>query len=249
MSSSLDKNHMQKPAAASGPSRWALNSYPAYVSEVDRSINFSGLTQDHFTRGKAERLISHLKQLNPSINEIRILDIGCGQGLIHPYIRERGGLRLTGVDVAADALQVARAVNPDVNYKTYDGANLPFLDASFDVAFTICVMHHVPPQQWSSFVAEAKRILRPGGVFLIFEHNPWNPLTRLAVRRCPFDYDAVLLSAPRIRGLMGASGFVHIQQEFIFFTPFSAPAVKRLELMARWFPFGAQHVSVGCKPT
>ena len=226
--------------------RWARQPYPDYVAEVNRSIAFSGADQGFFTIGKAQRLLDVLRRRSQDLAETRLLDIGCGVGLIHPYLAPKLG-EIAAVDVAPDALEIARSANPAVRYLAYDGRRLPFPDGAFDAATTICVLHHVPPPQWPAFVAEAHRILRPGGIFLVFEHNPWNPLTRLAVSRCAFDFDAVLLSPPRLTALLGEAGFGEIGREFMFFSPFSASVIQAAELHLRWCPVGAQYVAYGRK--
>jgi SAM-dependent methyltransferase len=214
---------------------------------VNRSIAFAGVEQSFFTRGKARRMLDLLRRRGEDPARMRLLDIGCGVGLIHPHIATSFG-EATGVDVALDALEAARSANPNVRYHGYDGQRLPADDGAFDAAATICVMHHVPPSQWAAFVADAWRVLRPGGLFMVFEHNPWNPLTRLAVARCPFDYDAVLLSPPHLAGLLREGGFDDVACEFMFFTPFAHPIAARLEERLRWCPAGAQYVAVGRKP-
>ena len=225
------------------PSRWATEAYPDYRSEVVQSIGFSGLEQDFFTKGKADVLLRLLPRLGHHISEAKVLDIGCGIGLIHHHLAA-SGLKITGVDISEKAIAQARDANPAASYLHYDQTRLPFPDETFDVAWTICVMHHVQPPERSHFLAEARRILRKGGHLLIFEHNPWNPLTRLAVSRCAFDHDAVLISAGRLRKLLSKAGFRGLGQQFIFFTPFSAPIVQRIESCLRAFPLGAQYVSV-----
>jgi SAM-dependent methyltransferase len=226
--------------------RWARDPYPDYVAEVNQSIAFSGVEQDFFTRGKAQRLLDLLRRQRLDAASMRLVDIGCGVGLIHRHLQSKFS-EMVGVDVAEGALDAARTSNPGVQYRPYDGVRLPFPDESFDVAMTICVMHHVPPPKWPAFVAEARRVLRPGGVFAVFEHNPWNPLTRLAVARCAFDFDAVLLSPPRLAKLLGEGGFQDVRREFLFFTPFSAAPIQSAEQHLRWCPAGAQYVAFGRK--
>jgi SAM-dependent methyltransferase len=227
--------------------RWAREPYPDYVAEVNRSIAFSGAEQGFFTLGKARRAVDILERCGERPSAMRLLDIGCGVGLIHRHLAPHLGAIL-GVDVAADALAAAQEANPAVRYQRYDGTRLPSEDGAFDAAIAICVMHHVPPRQWAAFVAEAWRALRPGGVFMVFEHNPWNPLTRLAVSRCAFDFDAVLLSPSRLAGLLREGGFENVQREFLFFTPFSAAPVQSLERSLRWCPAGAQYAAFGRRP-
>jgi SAM-dependent methyltransferase len=226
------------------PARWAHDPYPDYVAEVNRSIAFSGAEQDFFTTGKARRVLDLLRRLGETPAEMSLLDIGCGVGLIHRHLAS--SLRtITGVDVAGEALAAARANNPSVRYDHYDGGRLPCADHAFDVAIAICVMHHVPPDQWRNFVAEARRALRPGGVLMIFEHNPWNPLTRWAVARCAFDFDAVLLNAPKTTALLRQNGFERVEREFMFFTPFSTAPAQWVEQRLGWCPAGAQYVAYG----
>ena len=83
---------------------------------------------------------------------------------------------------------------------------------------------------------------------MVFEHNPWNPLARLAVARCPFNFDAVLLSPPRLARLLSESGFEEVRTEFLFFTPFFHRVAQALEAWLRWLPASAQYAAVGRRP-
>lgn len=236
-----------KEMGADEAARWTREPYPDYVTEVNRSIEFAGVEQGFFTVGKARRLLGLLRRQGEDPAQMRLLDIGCGIGLIHRYLEPSVG-EIVGADLAEEALGIARTANPAVRYVGYDGVRLPFGSGRFDAATAICVMHHVPPPQWAGFVAEALRILRPGGLLMVFEHNPWNPLTRLAVNRCSFDFDAVLLSAPRLANLLGRAGFDEVGREFLFFSPFSAEPIRAAEERLRWCPMGAQYVAYGRKP-
>jgi len=233
--------------ASESQQRWADEPYPDYVAEVNRSIAFSGVEQDFFTLGKARRLLEILRRRGFDPHSTRLLDIGCGVGLIHKHLVSKLGV-INGVDVAKDALDLAARDNPGVSYEAYEGERLPVKDNAYDAAMTICVMHHVPPNQWGAFVADALRVLRPGGLFVVFEHNPWNPLTRLAVARCPFDFDAVLLSPSKLQGLLSGAGFSEVSREFVFFAPFKGEAVAAVEAKLRWLPLGAQYAAIGRKP-
>jgi SAM-dependent methyltransferase len=245
--SSASKLAKEENVATVDPARWAHDPYPDYVAEVNRSIAFSGAEQDFFTIGKARRVLDLLRRLGETPAEMSLLDIGCGVGLIHRHLAS-SFRTITGVDVAGEALAAAQAGNPSIRYHRYDGRRLPCADRAFDAAIAICVMHHVPPAQWRDFVAEAWRALRPGGVLMIFEHNPWNPLTRWAVARCAFDFDAVLLNPPRLAKLLREGGFQDIRREFLFFTPFSAAPIQSGEHYLRWCPAGAQYVAYGRRP-
>ena len=233
--------------AVSRQTRWAEDHYPDYLRDVDESIKFSGLDVDFFTAGKARWICRELLALRSGSSRLRALDIGCGIGTIHSYLIDAVD-ELVGVDVSTDALSVARERNPRAKYAHYDGQRLPFSDGQFDVALTVCVLHHVAPSSWQSFLGEADRVLRPGGAMLVFEHNPWNPLTRIAVNRCTFDHDAVLLTARRVRELMTEIGFKEMRSRFIFFTPFRHAGAQWLDERLGFLPLGAQYYTFGVKP-
>ncbi|WP_322517885.1 class I SAM-dependent methyltransferase [Rhodopseudomonas palustris] len=239
MTSSPDRND-------GAASRWASDPYPDYAPEVNQSINFSGLDQSFFTRGKADKVIEKVKSLGLG-RPARLLDIGCGPGLIHGFLPP-SVCEVSGVDVSPTPLDIARQRHPGNDYQLYDGRTLPFADASFDLAVTVCVVHHVAVAEWVGFLEEALRVLRPGGALVICEHNPWNPLTRLAVHRCAFDHDAVLLSAPTARALLAQAGFAPPEIEYIFFTPFENAAVRKIEHAIRRLPLGAQYVATARRP-
>src|SRR5690606_12156034 len=121
-------------------------------------------------------------------------------------------------------------------------------DGSFDFCTTVCVMHHVPPKQWPAFVAEAWRVTRPGGLFAVYEHNPFNPMTRWAVWRCPFDHDAVLLRMRGVQALLEEQGFEIVTRRYLFFLPLDRPWARRFDRLLGWLPLGAQYVVCGRRP-
>ncbi|MGQ0456440.1 MAG: class I SAM-dependent methyltransferase [Hyphomicrobium sp.] len=217
-----------------------------YKEAINASLNFPGLTVDFFTRIKADYLLTLLARHFENIQSLRALDIGCGIGAYHGILKRQVGT-LTGVDVAQACVAQAAVEHPDVSYDHYDGSTLPYPDNNFDVAFTICVMHHVPPTSWPRFVAEAKRVLRPGGLFVVFEHNPLNPLTMRVVSRCPFDRDAVLLRGQQTVKLLGDAHFSRVQLRYILAVPAANPPMRYLDQLFGWLPLGAQYFAVGVK--
>lgn len=219
----------------------------SYKGTVEESIGFSGLKHDFFLQAKADLLreLISSRGLEPENGTLRALDIGCGIGALHPYLATLlPGLH--GCDVSAESIKRAREENPWVDYAAYDaGAALPYAAGSFDLAFAVCVVHHVPPQQWPAFFAEMRRVVRPGGIVCIIEHNPLNPLTRLAVLRCPFDEDAVLLGSRKVRRLMSDTGVLYIESRHFLLFPFANPLARRIEGWLASVPVGAQYACAG----
>ena len=219
-----------------------------YEEEINSSIAFGGKSHDFYTKVKADVLVEILRRLAP-VRSLDVLDIGCGNGALHPFLLSSGQpMTLTGIEVAAEFVAVARQANRDVTYDIYDGQRLPYDTGRFDAAFSVCVMHHVPPRHWPDFLAEMSRVVRPGGQVAVFEHNPFNPMTAHIVRTCPLDRSAVLLKPADLAKLMRGANLASVACEFILFTPFENPRVRYLERLIRWLPLGAQYVSFGQVP-
>jgi SAM-dependent methyltransferase len=219
----------------------------SYREEVERSIAFAGVGIDVFTEAKAVALLRLVRNRLGDPAEVRALDVGCGPGETDAYLVPELA-ELHGVDVSSGVLDAARKRNPGVSYRVYEGDRLPYDDGAFDVAFAICVIHHVQPDRWQPFAAELARVVRPGGLAVLVEHNPLNPLTRLAVTRCAFDDDAVLLGAGTARRLLREAGLVRVESRYIVFLPFRSPLLRRLDHALGRVPLGAQYLCVG-EPT
>jgi len=201
---------------------------------------------DYFTRVKAEMLCDHVQRNLEHPSKISVLDIGCGVGNYHKLL-EGNFARLVGVDVSEDSIEKARSRGLSSEFMAYDGDRLPFDDASFDIAYAICVIHHVPVDAWPRFFAQMYRVLKPGGYAMIFEHNPLNPLTMRVVNRCPFDKDAVLLKPVKTGELLGGAGFENITSRTILNIPSFGRTTRQLDQWIGHLPFGAQYLSVGAK--
>lgn len=221
--------------------RSQFDAYAAsYDDAVNQSLAFLGVKVDYFTRVKAAYMLDLLKGHFGAPDGLHVLDVGCGVGNYHAILGGSVG-KLSGVDLSADCLEQAGRRNPGVDYRHYDGTRLPFADDSVDAAMTICVMHHVPTGQWPAFAGEMKRVIRPGGLAVVFEHNPFNPLTRRVVSNCAFDADAVLLRQGKVRDLMQGAGFQDIRTRSILSIPSAGPLTRRIDLQLGRLPFGAQY--------
>lgn len=217
-----------------------------YDDHLRRAIAFSGQDSEFFTQIKAAHLLRLMRARFGDVDRLRLLDVGCGVGLTDGYLIPHVGT-LLGVDVADAAIEQARARHPQGQFQAYDGERLPHEDASVDVAFAICVMHHVPRAQWPRFMQEMQRVVKPGGLVAIYEHNPLNPLTRLTVARCEFDAHAVLLSPRTVRRLMRGAELKTVVGQYILFFPWRGGIFRGLESRLGWLPLGAQYVVAGTR--
>jgi hypothetical protein len=83
--------------------------------------------------------------------------------------------------------------------------------------------------------------LAPQGVLAVFENNPWNVGARMVMRRIPFDRDAVPLSPPALRALLGGAGLSVRSTRFLFYFPRPLAALRPLEPWLVRVPLGAQY--------
>ena len=219
----------------------------AYEHEVEESIGFARLPREFFLEVKVAHLLEKLKQKFEDFTQLRVLDVGCGIGLADQLLNVHLP-HLVGVDISGKSLDIARVRNPRIAYHHSADDQLPFVNGSFDAVFAMCVWHHVPRNQWTSFLAELSRVLVPKGLLLVYEHNPWNPLTRLVVSRCAFDEDAVLLSPFQAARKVRQGGFGKISTDYLLFLPFKSGIIRRWEAaMFRKIPLGAQYALCGTR--
>jgi ubiquinone/menaquinone biosynthesis C-methylase UbiE len=176
-----------------------------------------------------------------------ILDFGSGVGSSVPYFNQHfPNARIYCIDVSARSLKISKTRFPEQAVRiAFDGERLPFPDQALDVAFAACVFHHIPHELHVSLLREIRRVLRPAGRMFVFEHNPFNPLTVHAVNTCPFDENAKLIAAPRMRERMRAAGFKNVGAAYRIFFPRALAMLRPLESRLKWLPLGAQYYVEG----
>jgi ubiquinone/menaquinone biosynthesis C-methylase UbiE len=117
-------------------------------------------------------------------SSLDVLDIGCGTGsLLAALRRELPGARLTGADADPGVLEQAAAklAGDDVALVEARAGELPFPDASFDRIASSLVLHHLPRDVKRAALADARRLLRPGGRLHIADWGrATDPLMRAA---------------------------------------------------------------------
>jgi ubiquinone/menaquinone biosynthesis C-methylase UbiE len=98
-----------------------------------------------------------------------VLEVGCGTGFWLDVIRELVP-SIYGLDYSLEMLHKARAKDPGSRLVRATADVLPFRDQSFDLIFSVNAIHHF--EQVDEFIAEARRLLRPGGALATFGMDP-----------------------------------------------------------------------------
>jgi SAM-dependent methyltransferase len=210
-----------------------------YEELVERSIGWSGASHAFFVEEKARHLLRLVRRHVGAPAAVSALDVGCGIGLLHRYLGDLGSLH--GSDVSKTSIARARGENPGVEYTVAEAASLPFDDGVFDLTFAVGLLHHLLPSSRGHVLGEFARVTRRGGLVVAFEHNPLNPLTRLAVARCEFDDDAILLWPRELRRRLMDALLRPVEQRYIIFLPWPGRALRRAEDAMRRLPLGSQY--------
>lgn len=98
-----------------------------------------------------------------------ILDVGCGNGFIAHHLTGMLRTKVVGLDVAKET-------EASIPYVSYNGRHFPVKDQSFDVILLCYVLHHA--QDFCLIMNEVKRVLREGGLVVVYEDIPFGQLDR-----------------------------------------------------------------------
>ena len=127
-----------------------------------------GGTQRRWRRERRRRLVGRSYDMALELARVlpprsRVLDVGCGSGYIAHHLSALLGARVSGIDVR-------KSVDAPIDYAAFDGVRFPAADDSFDAVLLCYVLHHAQDQP--AFLSEVRRVLRAGGLVVIYEDNP-----------------------------------------------------------------------------
>jgi SAM-dependent methyltransferase len=132
--------------------------------EVEEYARIAAAEDDHWWYRNTRALMAEL--LEPWLGtDQRILDAGCGPGGNGAWLASHG--RVTGVDLAREALEFVRARRPATAPVLASAERLPFADGGFDVAVGITLLYTVRDDV--AALGELARVLRTGGALLLLE--------------------------------------------------------------------------------
>lgn len=133
----------------------------------------------------------------------RVIDVGCGDGSLSRLLAKNGASVL-GVECSPRQLAKARAAEPVAAVEIVEGVgqNLPVDDESADIVVFFNSLHHVPAEFMVTALAEARRVLKPGGQVYVSE-----PIAEgLFFETCKPVDDETRVRALAVAALHGAPG-------------------------------------------
>ena len=193
---------------------------------------------------KLEVLLGLAEALGRDTRLMTWLDVGCGDGELLRTGRSHF-TRAIGCDVSAAMIESCADLEV-VSQQTPVAIPLP--DESVDWVTAVCVYHHIDPADRLRLTADIHRVLRPGGVFVIVEHNPLNPAVQIIVRRTAMDEHAVLLRAATAKRMMHDAGFTVAATHYFLYLPQRIYRRGRaIERALAHVPLGGQYCVAGVK--
>jgi SAM-dependent methyltransferase len=151
-----------------------------YLSLCNKyNIPFKSLTKE---RGY-NRLKSLQKNIDLKFSVSCYLDIGCFDGNITETIGNNfnlNNLQIHGVDIKPYAtvdikpyatVDIKPSLYDNIIFSLYDGRTLPYSDNSFDLITCLMVLHHIPKNNLNFLLREINRVMKPGGILILREHD------------------------------------------------------------------------------
>jgi SAM-dependent methyltransferase len=217
-----------------------------YDAELNQGLSATGEDKGYFAQGRVQRLRRCLERLHQRPRSA--IDYGCGIGDTTVLLRDVFNLNFAlGLDVSVRSLDLARLKQASKNC-TFLAFNDYVPKAEIDLVYCNGVFHHIPEATRTSAADYVFRCLRPGGLFALWENNPWNPGTRYVMSRIPFDRDAVAITPRQAVKLLQGRGFHIVGINYLFLFPRFLKALRFIEPFVCRIPLGAQYQVLCRKP-
>ncbi|OSS42406.1 hypothetical protein DESAMIL20_1959 [Desulfurella amilsii] len=207
-----------------------------YDEILKGQTQFFSKDDKYFARYKID-IVSNYINFKPE----KILEFGCGIGRNVPFLKEKfPDSKLFGIDISQKSIEIAKSQYPFCEFFTVDDQKTDESFDQFDLIFIAGVFHHMCPAERSINIEKIKNLLTNNDCLFIFEHNPYNPITRKLVKECPFDKDCLLLSKYEMIKLLEKSNFKVDAAGYFLFIPPKFSYLLKLEKIFTGLPLGGQ---------
>lgn len=189
----------------------------------------------YYTKQKVEILNNYAG------SDSKCLDVGCGVGLHSKMLREKKGCRVHGIDLSRSMVASANK-NLAGSFAVLGSATqIPYRDSSFDVVYTVNVLHHlIDHGVISGAIEEMARVSKR--YVVIFEFNSKNPFCRYVLFKvCPYDSgNERIPSKGEVIGIAREKGLTVKEVKYKSFMPMFCP--KPLMPFFSWLEGVLEHI-------
>jgi|APSaa5957512535_1039671.scaffolds.fasta_scaffold06325_3 SAM-dependent methyltransferase len=214
--------------------------FDEFVEDYDELLNentaFFAKDDSYFAKYKID-----LMSVNISSSPLRILEYGSGTGRNIPFIIEKyPNAEVYAFDISQESLKVINESLPNV--KTFfEITEFNNYFEYFDLIYIAGVYHHIAPELREDVTAGIYRMLKSGGELFVFEHNPYNFVTKKLVENCIYDADAILVKPFELKDLLLKASFKYsLCKYYLFFPPVTK--LQWVEKYMHYIPLGGQYM-------
>lgn len=169
-----------------------------------------------------------------SVEQPRILEIGCGPGNITKYVlNKRPNLKISGIDAAPNMVELAKQNNPQATFEVMDARNIHQINTTFDGVLCGFCLPYLTATDCEKLFADVRKLLNTGGVFYLsfVEGDPSNSQFKSGSTgdRCYFYYHRL----ESIRELLAKSDFTEISLTHVKYQKSTQEEENHTVLIAR----------------
>jgi ubiquinone/menaquinone biosynthesis C-methylase UbiE len=204
---------------------------------------FADLAARYRTRNRfARQRIGNVFSLLPNVTGLQVVDIGCGMGTFTLEAAARGARFALGLDLAPTGIAAAARIAREDNVRgcaflLADAAVLPVQAGSADVAIAADFTEHLDDDTLTRVLAEAARVVKPNGTFIIYTPEASHIFERLRDRGILLEQEPShigIRSAAKLAQFAEKAGF---NVERVTYLPSHLPVWNLLErAFGRWIP-------------
>jgi SAM-dependent methyltransferase len=134
----------------------------------DYYARLHAVEEQHWWHNGMREITASLLRDRLASGHLSLLDAGCGTGGFLVWAAATGSFdRLAGVDISAEAVELAKDAVPGAELRVAPVHDLPYRDGTFDVAVLNDVLQHVDEREVDAGLRELRRVLLPDGVLLV----------------------------------------------------------------------------------
>jgi SAM-dependent methyltransferase len=220
--------------------------FDQYADSYDRALSealaATGENGKYFAQGRVNWLGECLRRMG--FRARSVIDYGCGVGSTAPILLEElGAESVVGLDVSARSIEIAQQSRGSerLRFSTIQDFRP---DGTCNLVYSHGVFHHIAPKDRRDALRIIWDSLCTGGLFALWENNPWNPGTRYVMAHCAFDEDAITLTPTAAKRLLRSAGFEILRNDFLFIFPRALKWLRPAERLVTKLPVGAQYLNL-----